>query len=155
MTNNSLTTFEASQIMEKASRVVLIWSPWWLKFLEKVEFNYSKEYNRITGLSSMIFLVDTDFIAKSSIMEVSVALEYALQQASRRIDVRVHSMKNHYQNADYSLISLACSLEINSDIEYKFSQFTQTSWSNLVKTKIDNSYIDTYNVRNKPKLSYV
>ena len=153
MTNDIMSSVSASHIIAKASRVVSIWSPWWINYINKIEFiYYDTNPSGITGLSSMIFIVGKDFLAKNSIMDVAIRLEFALQQSIRSMDTRYDFMKSKYPLIDDSLIGLAQSLEINSDMDDKFSVFSQSEWDLLVSRKVDKTYIDSLDIRKPPRL---
>ena len=151
--SNSMSNVSASHIISNASRVVSIWSPWWVNYINKVEFiYYDTNPSGITGLSSMIFIVGKDFLSQNNIMDIAIRLEFALQQSIRNMDNRYDFMRSKYPLIDDSLIGLAQSLEINSDMEDKFSVFTQSEWDLLVSRKVDKSYIDSLDIRKPPRL---
>lgn len=143
----------AAQKISKASHIVTAWSPWWHKYLSSADFVYVNDSSmRITGLSSMIFYVDMEFLESHSLMEVAVALEFSLQQSLREMDVRARSMKKMYPYADSSLVGLAQSLEINSDIVSKLSTIDAPQWSRLVATKIDRTFVHPSQVEDIPRI---
>ena len=142
----------ASNIMNKASRVVSLWSPWWNSYFKHIKFIYSHEYNSITGLSSMIFPVSLDFIENNNIMDIAIQLEFALQQCAKSIDKRSQEMKQKHHRVHESLIGLACALEINSDIEDKFSSISDASWERLKRENLDESFYSYYGVEKKPTI---
>ena len=153
MGNNIMNSVTASHIISKASRVVSIWSPWWVNYINKIEFiYYENNPSGITGLSSMIFIVGKDFLAKNNIMDIAIRLEFALQQSIRSMDTRYDFMRSKYPLIDDSLIGLAQSLEINSDMDDKFSVFTQSEWELLVSRKVDKSYIESLDITKPPRL---
>lgn len=153
MGNNIMNSVTASHIITKASRVVSIWSPWWVNYINKIEFiYYENNPSGITGLSSMIFIVGKDFLAKNNIMDIAIRLEFALQQSIRSMDTRYDFMRSKYPLIDNSLIGLAQSLEINSDMDDKFSAFTQSEWELLVSRKVDKSYIESLDIAKPPRL---
>lgn len=153
MGNNIMNSVTASHIITKASRVVSIWSPWWVNYINKIEFiYYENNPSGITGLSSMIFIVGKDFLAKNNIMDIAIRLEFALQQSIRSMDTRYDFMRSKYPLIDDSLIGLAQSLEINSDMDDKFSAFTQSEWELLVSRKVDKSYIESLDIAKPPRL---
>ena len=153
MGNNMINSVTASHIITKASRVVSIWSPWWVNYINKIEFiYYENNPSGITGLSSMIFIVGKDFLAKNNIMDIAIRLEFALQQSIRSMDTRYDFMRSKYPLIDDSLIGLAQSLEINSDMDDKFSAFTQSEWELLVSRKVDKSYIESLDIAKPPRL---
>ena len=153
MGNNIMNSVTASHIITKASRVVSIWSPWWVNYINKIEFiYYENNPSGITGLSSMIFIVGKDFLAKNNIMDIAIRLEFALQQSIRSMDTRYDFMRSKYPLIDDSLIGLAQSLEINSDMDDKFSVFTQSEWELLVSRKVDKSYIESLDITKPPRL---
>ena len=111
MGNNIMNSVTASHIISKASRVVSIWSPWWVNYINKIEFiYYENNPSGITGLSSMIFIVGKDFLAKNNIMDIAIRLEFALQQSIRSMDTRYDFMRSKYPLIDDSIIGLAQSL---------------------------------------------
>ena len=149
----SLNSVNASHIITKASKVVTLWSPWWVNYLNKIEFIYYDTHSSgITGLSSMIFIVGKHFLAENSIMDIALRLEFALQQSIRSMDTRYEAIKKSHPLTDDSLIGLAQSLEINSDMDDKFSVFTQSEWDLLISRKVDKSFIDSLDVKKPPRL---
>lgn len=146
-------TVTASHVISKASRVVTLWSPWWINYLNKIDFIYREENpSGITGLSSMIFIVGKDFLQNNDVMDIAIRLEFALQQSVRDMDNRAHEMTIRNPYVDTSLIGLSQALEINSDMKEKFSIFTQSDWNILVSRNIDKSHVDTLDVRKPPRL---
>lgn len=148
---SSIYDLDAAEAIKRASKVVAVWSPWWWKYLHHVTYKFDTSYSRITGLSSMIFMVDPEFVATSSVMEVAVALEYALQQSSRKLDTKGHSLKKRYPYASYQMVMLAMSLEINADMAKKF-QAVAPRWDKLVEKYIDKNFIASYGVQDPPEL---
>ena len=143
----------AAQRVNQASRLVTIWSPWWGRYLGAADFTYgSHPGRRITGLSSMIFIVDNDYVATASLMDVAITLEFALQQSARNMDVRASKMIRKHPGIDKDLVGLAQALEINSDIESKFLQLDPVRWDLLVSRNVDKEYRDVLDVRTPPRL---
>lgn len=143
----------AANKMRQASRLVTIWSPWWGRYLGQVDFAYGNyPGKRITGMSSMVFIVDNNFLAGADLMEIAVALEFALQQSSRNMDGRATTMIARHPGVDHDLVGLAQALEINSDINDKFSQLDKTRWSMLVSRSIDKDHQDFFDVSTPPEL---
>lgn len=143
----------AAQRVNQASRLVTIWSPWWGRYIGAADFTYgSHPGRRITGLSSMIFIVDNDYVATASLMDVAITLEFALQQSARNMDVRASKMVRKHPGTDKDLVGLAQALEINSDIESKFLQLDPVRWDLLVSRNVDKEYRDALDVRTPPRL---
>lgn len=143
----------AAHIVNEAARLVKIWSPWWGRYLGSVDFRYGRyPGRRITGLSSMVFIVDNDYVASAGFMDVAITLEFALQQSARNMDGRGSKMINNHPHVDKDLIGLAQALEINSDIEDKFDQLDPVRWDLLISRNIDKEYRDTLDAKTPPSL---
>lgn len=147
-------TIAAGRIMARAEHVVCVWSPWWSAYLAHVDYAFSVgQVPSITGLSSLVFRVDTDFLGRSSIMQVAVALEFALQQAFRHMDDRVAQMMLDHPEADETLVGLAATLEITSDLDNTFSGLTEAAWASLVNRSVDPRFVSHYDVSTPPDTS--
>lgn len=143
----------ASQVISKASRLVLIWSPWWSSPLGKSTFLYKEDtLDGIMGLSDYVLIVSKKFLYTHNIMDIAIRLEFALQQSSREMDIRTHGMKQKYPHSSPSLIALSQSLEINNDMKKKFQYFDQSTWDYFVHRDIDTSYIRSFHAENPPAL---
>lgn len=144
----------AGRVMDRAEHVVCVWSPWWSTYLGHVDYAWSTgEVPSITGLSSLVFRVDTDFLGSASIMDVAVALEFALQQAFRHMDDRVAQMMLDHPDADETLVGLAATLEITSDLALTFSELTQARWDALVNRSVDPRFVSHFDVSSPPSVT--
>ena len=143
----------AEHVIRKASKLLLVWSPWWQKAVNNSTFLYKDNVpGGITGLSDYLIIVDKQYLFDNRLMDIAIRLEFALQQASRGMDVRFKNMRSKYPHIDKSLIGLAQSIEINSDIEQKFQFFDRSTWDLLVRRDIDKSYIYEFDAQDPPRL---
>lgn len=144
----------ASHVLKKASRLVLLWSPWWRSPLSKATFLFKDDFpDGIMGLSDYVFVVSKRFLFENSLMEVAIRLEFALQQSSREMDKRGQFVLKKYPHCDTRLIALSQSLEINDDMKRKFSFFDKPTWDYYVRRDIDSRYVSSYGVNTPPSLS--
>ena len=143
----------AASRVSVAARLVTVWSPWWLPILSKATFVYRDGFpSGITGFHDYVFVVDPDFAFRSSIMDVAIRLEFAIQQATRAMDLRMENMRDRYPRCDESLIALAQSLEINSDIARKFAFFDDSTWQHYVSRVLDKNYVSSFDAHTPPRL---
>lgn len=144
----------AANKISKAQKLVTSWSPWWHVYLTQCDFTYVYDDTlSITGSSSLIMTVGLEFVQSHTIMDIAIALEFALQQSLRNMDSRAQRYVEDNPNIRKDIIGLAQSLEINDDISTKFSSVaTDKQWQSIVGKIIDKSYLSSYGASHRPQL---
>lgn len=142
-----------SSRLNRASTIVLSWSPWWVSYLGKVDISLKGATgSRLTGYSSMVIAADPDFVSSSDISELAVALEFALQQSVKGMDIRAIKSASHNPHTSSTLIALAQSLEINSDINDKLSRISPPEWERMLSRSLDSKHWGEIDLNSLPSL---
>ena len=143
----------AAHKVSKAQNLVTIWSPWWHVYLTRCDFSYVyDETLSIMGSSSLVMTVGMEFIQSHNLMEIAISLEFALQQALRSMDTRAQHYIEDHPSIRRDVVGLGQSLEINDDINNKFSSVPDYLWLDIATRIIDKSYLSSYNATKPPHL---
>lgn len=148
-----ITPSAAAHKVSRAQNLVVVWSPWWHVYLTKCDFTYVYDDSlSIMGSSSLVMTVGLEFIQSHNLMDIAIALEFALQQSLRFMDSRAQRYEEDHPAVRRDIIGLGQSLEINDDINKKFSSVSEYQWIDIASKVIDKSYLASYDATNPPHL---
>lgn len=148
-----ITPSAAAHKVSRAQNLVVVWSPWWHVYLTKCDFTYVYDDSlSIMGSSSLVMTVGLEFIQSHNLMDIAIALEFALQQSLRSMDNRAKRYEEDHPTVRRDIIGLGQSLEINDDINKKFSSVSEYQWIDIASKVIDKSYLASYDATNPPHL---
>lgn len=148
-----ITPSAAAHKVSRAKTLVTVWSPWWHVYLTKCDFTYVYDDSlSIMGSSSLVMTVGLEFVQSHNLMDIAIALEFALQQSLRSMDTRAQRYIKDHPRVRHDVIGLAQSLEINDDINLKFSSVPESKWHSIVTKMIDDSYLASYDAVDPPSL---
>lgn len=148
-----ITPSAAAHKVSRAQNLVVVWSPWWHVYLTKCDFTYVYDDSlSIMGSSSLVMTAGLEFIQSHNLMDIAIALEFALQQSLRSMDSRAQRYEEDHPVVRRDIIGLGQSLEINDDINKKFSSVSEYQWIDIASKVIDKSYLASYDATNPPHL---
>lgn len=149
----SLSKSAAATKVSRARHIVTLWSPWWTTYLGQCEYIYVYDDSvSITGSSSLVMTIGMEFVESHGLMDIAIHIEFALQQMLRSMDSRAETYIDIYPGVRSDIVGLSQALEINSDINAKFSSVSQADWEELVARSVDKEYLSSFDVKTKPHL---
>lgn len=148
-----ITPSAAAHKISRAQNLVVVWSPWWHVYLTRCDFTYVYDESlSIMGSSSLVMTVGLEFVQSHNLMDIAIALEFALQQSLRSMDSRAQQYEKDHPTVRRDIIGLGQSLEINDDIDKKFSSVSEYQWIDIASKVIDKSYLASYDATSPPHL---
>ena len=109
-----ITPSAAAHKVSRAQNLVVVWSPWWHVYLTKCDFTYVYDDSlSIMGSSSLVMTVGLEFIQSHNLMDIAIALEFALQQSLRSMDSRAQRYEEDHPVVRRDIVGLGQSLELS------------------------------------------